>query len=205
VLSMRRLCAEVQLILRHLLCLCEFNHSEFHGHSNLRDRGERHELPLLYLSERKRIHLHVVMSLFAHGPDLLPNSKPAGRKRWKPGLHQFLLADHLLPEWFHKPVQCHLRFTIWNLDHLSGFLWRIPLLGLFLSKLHTEVQLVLRHVLCLCEFYHSEFHGHHSLRDVRQRDKLPMVFLPQRQCLHVPVYLHHFLLRNPMLRGLPSS
>ena len=62
VLSMRRLCAEVQLILRHLLCLCEFNHSEFHGHSNLRDRGERHELPLLYLSERKRIHLHVVMS-----------------------------------------------------------------------------------------------------------------------------------------------
>ena len=145
------------------------------------------------------------MSLFARGPDLLSNSKSAGRKRRKHSLHQFLLADHLLPKWFHKPVQRHLRFAIWNLNHFSGFLWRIPLLGLFLSKLHTEVQLIMRHLLRLREFLHSKFHGHHSLRDVRQRDKLPMVFLLQRQRLHVSVYLRHFLLRNPMLRGLPSS
>ena len=152
VLSVCRICAEVQRLMCYLMLLRELNHSEFYGHCNLRDPGERDELPLLYLSERKRIHLHVDVSVFAHGPDLLPNSKPAGRKRWKPGLHQFLLAGNLLPKRIHQPVQRHLRLAVWNTNHLSWFLWRIPLLGLFLSKLHLEEQLLLRYLLYLREF-----------------------------------------------------
>ena len=73
VLSLYRLCIEVQLVLRYLLFLREFNICEFNGRYNLRDPSECDKLPLLYLPERKRIHLHVVMSLPAHGPDLLPN------------------------------------------------------------------------------------------------------------------------------------
>ena len=79
VLSVCRICAEVQRLMCYLMLLCELNHCEFYGHCNLRDPGERDELPLLYLSERKRIHLHVFMSLPAHGPDMLPDGKSAGR------------------------------------------------------------------------------------------------------------------------------
>jgi len=122
----------------YLMLLCELNHCEFYGHCNLRDPGERDELPLLYLSERKRIHLHVFMSLAAHGPDMLPDGKSTGSKRRQPRLHQFLLAGYLLPKRIHQPVQRHLRLAVWNPSHLSWFLWRIPLLGLFLSKLHLE-------------------------------------------------------------------
>ena len=116
-----------------------------------------------------------------------------------------LSKQPILYEWIHQPVQRHLRIAVWNPSHLSWFLWRIPLLSLLLSKLHLEEQLLLRYLLYLRELNHCEFNIHHNLRNARKRNELPMVFLPQRQRLHVLVYLHHFLLRNPMLLELPSS
>ena len=99
----------------------------------------------------------------------------------------------------------YLLFATWNQNHISGILWRIPMLSLFISKLHLEVQLVMYYLMCLCKFDHCKCNGRHSLRNVRKRDELSKVFLSQRQRLHVLVYLHHFLLRIPMLFELPSS
>ena len=154
---------EVQLLLRDELHLRQHHFRLWLCNHYLREQCGHHELPLPAVPERDSLHLSLHLRKRHLWDHLLPRLCSSRGLCRKPGLHRDLLAYYLPIEWNSKPVQRHLCSSIWNPDHFHRLSSNLHLLGLLLSKLHSEVQLLLRHELPVCEFHFGQLHFYYSL------------------------------------------
>ena len=97
-----------------------------------------------------------------------------------------------------------MRSAIWNLDLFFGLSCCFPVLSLRISQLRAEVQFFVRLFLHLRKFHLGELHQREDMRGYPRLHKLPVVLLPQRNCLLVPAGLLNLLHWSTMLRSLPG-
>jgi len=156
---------------------------------------------VVQLPEWNRLYVHLSLLNILRGSAVLLSLSgfcSSGCHSRKPSLHHLLSQQYIFLERFSQLVQYHLRSARWN-HHSFRKHWRLSVPSLHFSKFHPEVQLLLRHHLCLRKRDHCKFYGYHGLRDLGECNELSMVLIPECKRLHLFGELHDLLYWRSML------